>query len=560
MIKNVISSSQIISALDQDGIFTLCVLAGATVLFVIGVLIGFFYYKHKHKPTTTTNENDAQNQNLLAINEADKQDEQSLNSSTNLADNAEQELHTATASLQDTELELKENDLQINEEQVKKELSADTDEIVESENSLESNLPFEPIPEKLIWKVDEISKLYVAQDDAIILKRSMKNKLKFASDDIKEFYNKIKNEIMSYKGVKTRMSNVSENFRKKRELIAKITLAGDNLKVFLALDLNDYPQNIYHQKDMSKMDLYLFVPFMLKIKTRLGVRKACFLVSEVMKKFGLVKNPKYTEQDFIADLIPDEKEALAKSRSVKVLREKELIHLPRLIAEKEQASGGDFYEEEPEEYDSDELDNPPMNLEAVKKAEEVLIWKVEDVAKLYVADDDAIILKRSMANKLKFADENIKKFYNSVKNTLMSYKGVKNRMSNVSENFRLKRVLLAKMTLAGANLKLFLALNINEYPANIYHQKDMGGMDLYNFVPFMVKIKTPLGARKACVLVDEVMRKFGLQKNLKYAEQDYIADLVPEDKEILAKSRSVITLREGELAGKMRVNKKGKNN
>ncbi|MDD4839577.1 MAG: hypothetical protein PHE93_02760 [Clostridia bacterium] len=433
------------------------------------------------------------------------------------------------------------------------------------------------VAEKLIWKVEEIAKLYVADDDAVILKRSMNNKLKFADDDIKQFYNTIKNALMSYKGVKTRMSNVSENFRLKRELLAKITLAGANLKIFLALDVDSLPQNIYHQKDMGNMDLYINVPFMVKIKTPLAARKACFLIGEVMKKFGLVKNPKYIEQDYITDLVPEVNEALAKSRSVITLREAEVVHIPRVLAaaekvhkelavEEEKVRKEEAYEEE-NDLDFDDGENFVKNEniiktepsiskdEITKKTEEMLIWKVDEVAKLYVADDDAVILKRSMNNKLKFADDDIKDFYNTIKNALMSYKGVKSRMSNVSENFRLKRELLAKITLAGANLKIFLAIDIDSLPQNIYHQKNMGNMDLYINVPFMVKIKTPLAARKACFLIGEVMKKFGLVKNPKYLQQDYIAELIPEENEILAKSRSVITLREGEVIGKMRESK-----
>lgn len=185
-----------------------------------------------------------------------------------------------------------------------------------------------------------------------------------------------------------------------------------------------------------------------------------------------------------------------------------------------------------------------------KEPEQPLIWKVPEVAKLYVADDAAIILKRNMKNKLKFAKADLKDYYNSVKNYLMSYRGVKARMSNVSENFRLKRTLLAKITLAGANLKLYLALNPSDYPQNIYHQKDMGNMNLYAAVPFMVKLKTKLSVRKACILIDEVMKKFGLKKIADFKETDYKAGLKPAPREVLAKSRSVVMVRKSQVSKK----------
>lgn len=344
-----IVSPSLLAALSSDGKITLFAVIGAVLLVVAGILVWFFTYKRKH---TSSEEN---KQSFLTVNQAEDAEKNNINNvvpeqfEKEISDFAKQDrdaekavedkivetkLSDSNAIMADidTKVDTAESLSDTSEDYPNEGTDADEDFLDNTFNSVLVQLPQDieettesaPEPEKLIWKVEDVSSLYVAQDDAIILKRSMNNKLKFANDDIKDYYNKIKNELMSYKVVKSRMSNVSENFRKKRELLAKITLAGDNLKVFLALSVNDYPPNIYHQKDMSKMDLYIAVPFMVKVKTKLATRKACFLVSEVMRKFGLEKNPKFVEQDYRLELVPKPNEVLSKSRSVITMREGEL--------------------------------------------------------------------------------------------------------------------------------------------------------------------------------------------------------------------------------------------
>lgn len=344
-----IVSPSLLAALSSDGKITLFAVIGAVLLVVAGILVWFFTYKRKH---TSSEEN---KQSFLTVNQAEDAEKNNINNvvpeqfEKEISDFAKQDrdaekavedkivetkLSDSNAIMADidTKVDTAESLSDTSEDYLNEGTDADEDFLDNTFNSVLVQLPQDieettesaPEPEKLIWKVEDVSSLYVAQDDAIILKRSMNNKLKFANDDIKDYYNKIKNELMSYKVVKSRMSNVSENFRKKRELLAKITLAGDNLKVFLALSVNDYPPNIYHQKDMSKMDLYIAVPFMVKVKTKLATRKACFLVSEVMRKFGLEKNPKFVEQDYRLELVPKPNEVLSKSRSVITMREGEL--------------------------------------------------------------------------------------------------------------------------------------------------------------------------------------------------------------------------------------------
>lgn len=344
-----IVSPSLLAALSSDGKITLFAVIGAVLLVVAGILVWFFTYKRKH---TSSEEN---KQSFLTVNQAEDAEKNNINNvvpeqfEKEIFDFAKQDrdaekavedkivetkLSDSNAIMADidTKVDTAESLSDTSEDYLNEGTDADEDFLDNTFNSVLVQLPQDieettesaPEPEKLIWKVEDVSSLYVAQDDAIILKRSMNNKLKFANDDIKDYYNKIKNELMSYKVVKSRMSNVSENFRKKRELLAKITLAGDNLKVFLALSVNDYPPNIYHQKDMSKMDLYIAVPFMVKVKTKLATRKACFLVSEVMRKFGLEKNPKFVEQDYRLELVPKPNEVLSKSRSVITMREGEL--------------------------------------------------------------------------------------------------------------------------------------------------------------------------------------------------------------------------------------------
>ena len=133
--------------------------------------------------------------------------------------------------------------------------------------------------------------------------------------------------------------------------------------------------------------------------------------------------------------------------------------------------------------------------------------------------------KLTFAEKMCNADEENQAVYNVLKNELMSYKKVSNRLTKVIDIFKYKSTYLAKIGLTGKTVKLHLALDPNEYATTKYHHQDLGEKKKYEFVPLALKVKSPRSQKYAIELIAGVMEKAGLVKNPKYQQVDYIASM-----------------------------------
>lgn len=176
-------------------------------------------------------------------------------------------------------------DEKANEKDGESEDAVDNDEFDESDNGDEAE------------EDEDYSDIIVEEDGQI--NHTMTAKVLNAENDVKQIYNDIKNYLLSYKGIKSRYSSACESFRLSRKLMAKFVIIGRTVKLYLALDPNEFPNNIYHQKDESKKKAYIDVPFMVKVKSNLSIRKAKELIDKMMQENDLVKNFKYKEKDYV---------------------------------------------------------------------------------------------------------------------------------------------------------------------------------------------------------------------------------------------------------------------
>ena len=65
---------------------------------------------------------------------------------------------------------------------------------------------------------------------------------------------------MKYAKVRSRISASYESFRKGRKLLVRFNILGKTLRVYLALDPNEYPVTVYHQRDDGSKKQYELVP------------------------------------------------------------------------------------------------------------------------------------------------------------------------------------------------------------------------------------------------------------------------------------------------------------
>lgn len=120
------------------------------------------------------------------------------------------------------------------------------------------------------------------------------------------------------------------------------------------------------------------------------------------------------------------------------------------------------------------------------------------------------------------ADEEMKNNYNELKNEILSY-GVNSRVSNSGDTFRLHRVTYVKITIAGLSLKLYFALNPDDYKDSTLPIQNAGHKGIYAEIPLVFKVKSGLSMRRCKQLIQDVMDKNGLEqgeiKNIDWVEE-----------------------------------------
>ena len=106
--------------------------------------------------------------------------------------------------------------------------------------------------------------------------------------DTKVNYNELKNELLSY-GVKSRLSRGGDTFRLGGKSYARIYLVGKTLKVYLALNPEDYKDTTIPIEDVGYRPNYAEMPLLFKVRSGLSVRRCKELIKAACEKDGLEK-------------------------------------------------------------------------------------------------------------------------------------------------------------------------------------------------------------------------------------------------------------------------------
>jgi len=229
------------------------------------------------------------------------------------------------------------------------------------EEETEEEAPAE-LGEDLIEVIDENNK------KLIINKRLYTNKLCLSSAELKNKYNIIKNAIMKYNKVRSRISANYESFRKGRKLLIRFSILGKTLRVYLALDPNEYPVTVYHQRNEGDKKKYELVPMMLRVRSARSVRNAVKLIDELMEKEGIALAKSYEDVDYAKEFKYDSNALLIKDGFKKLVRE-------------------EIDEAHADELSDDEALRVVVNKEVDETVEEKVVSKNEKVNKSIVNVD-----------------------------------------------------------------------------------------------------------------------------------------------------------------------------
>ena len=120
-------------------------------------------------------------------------------------------------------------------------------------------------------------------------KKTYLSRLIQSTDTVKEYYSKLKNEILSYKKVKSFISSKHELFKKGVKIVAKLTFRGKTLCIYLALDPKTYEDSKYHIEDVSHKIQYEKTPAKYKISGPLKLTHCIELIADIMKNLEIDK-------------------------------------------------------------------------------------------------------------------------------------------------------------------------------------------------------------------------------------------------------------------------------
>ena len=125
-------------------------------------------------------------------------------------------------------------------------------------------------------------------------KRSFKAKIIESTEDVKNFYFDLKNALLSYARVSSQVSWSNDRFTYAGDTVAKIGVRGKTLCLYVALNPDEFPSSVYHQKFAGDTKMYEKTPMMIKIKSGVAVKRGIRLIEMLMENLGAVR-----EEDFV---------------------------------------------------------------------------------------------------------------------------------------------------------------------------------------------------------------------------------------------------------------------
>ena len=376
-------------------------------------------------------------------------------------------------------------------------------------------------------------------------KRSFTARLIQASDTLKDYYNTVKNELLAYERVRAQMSFRMESFRHGRATVAGVNILGKTLYLYL-----DLPLEVYGKKHFVSPSGKENMPLLVKIRNDRSLAQALRLIGEMMKAKGIGRTDR-TPEDY--RLPYEDDDALIARGLIKVILPKDapeggkavkadigaLIGGHGGIAEVVQLAEGEATPTEETVPDAPTEDTATViaaedtpTEEAVpealaEKAIEAVTSEapVEDIAAETAdavaedtpfADPVAVRYKRSYLSRLIQADDEVKEYYNAVKNELLAYERVKARTSFRLETFKQARVMLAHVNVLGKTLLVYLDL-----PLEVYVKKNYVSPSDKADTPLLVKVKSDRSLEQAIRLIGEMMKAKGIGRTDR-APEDYL--------------------------------------
>ena len=120
------------------------------------------------------------------------------------------------------------------------------------------------------------------------------------------------------------------------------------------------------------------------------------------------------------------------------------------------------------------------------------------------------ITRRSFAEKLELADDNLRNKYEELKAEAARY-GLKGRVSKSGDTYHLGRKNYLKIMIVGKTLRTYYALDPKEYAGSPIPVEDVSEKKAFADMPSMLRVKSDLSLRRAKTLIADMMKADGIE-------------------------------------------------
>lgn len=314
-------------------------------------------------------------------------------------------------------------------------------------------------------------------------------KLRAADDEVKARYNKLVEELKQFKGVKIKQSFRQQRVYKGRKTLAIVLFRGKTLCVAFALDPKEYEQTKYRGIDKSDKKRFGKTPMLYKLTSARRMELAKYLILQLAESNVMVL---YEKADTApVDLAPLTTDELFVAGDIRIT----------VLGEAPESEP----EPEPELTVEDTVDGLPTDGNSAEKEEEP-----DEIE--FDTPEGRMVFDRSFTARIVQADDALKARYSELKNYILQYKGIKNRISWKRETYFMGRKTVAMFCVRGKTLCLYLAADPARFENSKYNVENMSETASRRKTPLLFRIKSDRRTAYAKQLIDIVMQENGATK------------------------------------------------
>ena len=180
-------------------------------------------------------------------------------------------------------------------------------------------------------------------------------------------------------------------------------------------------------------------------------------------------------------------------------------------------------EEEPAPVEEEKEEEPaPVEEEPAKEEEPAPVEEEKEEEPAPVEEEPAPaeeaeagngfgdITRRSFAEKLELADDDLRNKYEELKAEAARY-GLKGRVSKSGDTYHLGRKNYLKIMIVGKTLRTYYALDPKEYAGSPIPVEDVSEKKAFADMPSMLRVKSDLSLRRAKTLIADMMKADGIE-------------------------------------------------